>query len=76
MTLADKIDIKLSGTTLIIGHVAHILLENEDYFDPSTGIDLNNAGTICISGLDSYHDVQKFASYEFAQVESVPNFWD
>ena len=74
LTLADKIDIKLSGTTLIIGHVAHILLENEDYFDPSTGIDLNNAGTICISGLDSYHDVQKFASYEFAQVESVPNF--
>ena len=74
LTLADKMDIKLSGTTLIIGHVTHVLLENENYFDPTSGIDLNSAGTICISGLDSYHDVQKFASYEFAQVESFPDF--
>lgn len=73
LSLAEKIDIKLNGTTLIIGQVEYIYMD-DTYFDPNHGLDLNRAGTICISGLDSYHEVNKFASFPYARLEALPNF--
>lgn len=73
LSLAEKLDIKLNGTIMVIGHVEHIYME-EDYFDPITGLDLNRAGTICVSGLDSYHEVSKFVSFPYARVDDVPEF--
>lgn len=73
LSLAERMDIKLNGTIMIIGQIEHVYMDNQ-YFDPANGLDLNQAGTICVSGLDSYHEVHKFASFPYARVNNLPDF--
>ena len=73
LSLADTVKIQLNETIMVIGHVEHIFME-EDYFDPNKGLDLNRAGSICISGLDSYHEVKLFDNYPYATPDNTPPF--
>lgn len=73
LSLAEKMDIKLNGTIMVIGQVEHIYMD-DDYFDPKKGLDLNKAGTICVSGLDSYHAVSQLASFPYARPDDAPIF--
>ena len=73
MELAEKVDIKLNNTILVIGYVSHLYIE-QDAFIIDSGLDLNKADTVCISGLDSYHSVEKIASFPFARTNNLPDF--
>lgn len=73
MSFAETMEIKRNGTIMVIGQVEKICMD-EPYFTPSAGLDLAQAGTICISGLDSYHEVEKWATFPYARVNEVPEF--
>jgi flavin reductase (DIM6/NTAB) family NADH-FMN oxidoreductase RutF len=63
----QKINIELNGTTLIIGKIVQVSIpENcmlEDGF-----VDIEKAGSLTVSGLDSYHATQKLARLSYAKV--------
>jgi flavin reductase (DIM6/NTAB) family NADH-FMN oxidoreductase RutF len=73
MELAEKVDIKLNNTILVIGYVSHLYIE-QDAFIMDSGLDLKKADTVCISGLDSYHSVEKIVSFPFARTINLPDF--
>ncbi len=73
MQLAEKVDIKLNNTILVIGYVSHLYLEPNTFVIDS-GLDLKKADTVCISGLDAYHSVNKIASFPFARKSNLPDF--
>ena len=73
MQLAEKMDISLNKTILIIGYVEHIYIQDAGYPAPGV-VDLNAVGTICISGLDTYHNVSKIATFPYARPNNIPEF--
>ena len=36
--------------------------------------DLNAVNVVCISGLDTYHEVKKIASFPYAKPDDLPRF--
>jgi flavin reductase (DIM6/NTAB) family NADH-FMN oxidoreductase RutF len=64
----QKINIELNGTTLIIGKIVQVSIpENcmlEDGF-----VDIEKAGSLTVSGLDSYHTTQKLSRLSYAKVD-------
>ncbi len=66
LRFVEKLDLAINNTSLIIGEVEHIYfpkqLQNEDGF-----LDLEKAGTVTCSGLDSYHTTTKLARLSYAK---------
>jgi flavin reductase (DIM6/NTAB) family NADH-FMN oxidoreductase RutF len=73
LSFVETLEIKRNGTIMVIGQVEYVYMD-EAYFDQKNGLDLNKAGTICISGLDSYHEVLAFAQFPYARLSEVPEF--
>lgn len=66
----QKIDIEINGTIMVIGLIKEIILP-ENVIQQDGFIDLERAGTITCSGLDSYHETQKLQRLTYAK----PNSW-
>ncbi|TAE73064.1 MAG: flavin oxidoreductase [Bacteroidetes bacterium] len=66
LKLEERVDIKLNGTILIIGSVQEIFVPDDCVGDDGM-IDLEKAGTITCSGLDTYHITQKLARLSYAK---------
>ena len=66
--LVQKTNIELNDTTLIIGKIIKIIVP-EEYILNDGFIDLEEAGTITCSGLDSYHTTHKLARLSYAKVD-------
>jgi len=62
--LVQKTDIELNGTFLIIGKITHIIVPDQ-YIQPDGFIDLESAGTLTCSGLDSYHTTTRIARLSY-----------
>lgn len=73
LNLAEKFDIAINKTIMVIGQVSHILMEGP-YLREDMGINLIEAGTICISGLDQYHPVIEGRQFPYARPENTPDF--
>lgn len=71
MQLEQKIDLTINGTTLLIGKILDVYVPQtslgEDGF-----VDLESAGTLALSGLDSYHRTQKLARLAYAKPDTAP----
>ena len=62
----QKISIELNGTILILGEIVELIfpgncLQNDGF------LDIEQAGTVAVSGLDSYHVTQKLARLSYAK---------
>jgi len=68
MELADEVPIRLNGTYLVIGKIQHLIV-NESFVGQDGFIDLTNAGSCVVSGLDSYHSTQQLARFFYAKPE-------
>lgn len=72
MQLEERADLSINGTTLLIGKILDVYLPqhtvSEDGF-----IDLETAGTLTLSGLDSYHRTQKVARLAYAKPDLPPS---
>jgi flavin reductase (DIM6/NTAB) family NADH-FMN oxidoreductase RutF len=66
MELKEIIDIKLNGTTLVIGEIKHIML-NENLVAADGYIDHIKAQTTTVAGLDSYFSTKPLARLAYAK---------
>jgi len=73
MRLADEIFLKLNNTILIIGEILHLMLPENTMQDDGS-IDLNAVADVCISGLDTYHKVEKIKTFPYAKTSNLPEF--
>lgn len=73
LSLAETIPIKINNTTMIIGHVEHVVLSGA-YQKSDQSLDLIASDTISISGLDTYYRSEKIATFPYAIVGDVPKF--
>ncbi len=71
LEFAEKHELKINGTALIIGKVVEIILP-ENCFLSYGAIDIEKAETIAISGLDSYHTTRKLLRLSYAKPEKPP----
>ncbi|PJJ48122.1 flavin reductase family protein [Hymenobacter chitinivorans] len=60
-----------NGTVLLVGEVEHVYLP-ETVLRPDGTLDLQQAGAVCISGLDGYHQVTPLASFAYARPGQGP----
>jgi flavin reductase (DIM6/NTAB) family NADH-FMN oxidoreductase RutF len=73
LELVEVVPITHNNTNLVIGKIKHILLDPVCLEDDGN-ISLSKVGTVCISGLENYHRVQKLYSFPYAKVEALPLF--
>lgn len=62
----EKIDFTINGTIFIIGEIQHIYLP-DNCLGSDGFVDLESAGTLTCSGLDSYHKTQKLQRLSYAK---------
>lgn len=62
----QKIDIELNGTFLVIGKISKIIVP-DNIISPDGFINLEIAGTVTCSGLDSYHTTLQLARLSYAR---------
>lgn len=67
----QRMNIEVNNTIMIIGKIIRIIVPQE-YIHDDGFIDLEQAGTITCSGLDSYHTTQKIARLSYAKVGLEP----
>jgi flavin reductase (DIM6/NTAB) family NADH-FMN oxidoreductase RutF len=71
LKLQEVVELKINGTILVIGEIEHIYLP--DIALKTDGfIDLESAGSITCSGLDSYHSTGKLARLGYAKPDKMP----
>ena len=68
--LRQKIDLEINKTCLLIGEIIYVSVP-ETVIANDGFLDLETAGTITVSGLDSYHTTQKLQRLTYAK----PNKW-
>ena len=66
LNLVEILPIKHNNTQMIIGEITHVLcienaIQNDGY------IDIESLNTVCLSGLDSYHETQKLSRLSYAK---------
>lgn len=66
MKWLESIPIRHNNTVLVIGEVILVDLPN-DFILSDGMVDIEKAGTVTVSGLDSYHTTQQIARYEYAR---------
>ena len=71
LELKETQTLSINNTVLIIGEVSEIRL-NDDLVGEDGFIDIEKAGTITCSGLDSYHKTSKIARLSYAKPDKVP----
>jgi flavin reductase (DIM6/NTAB) family NADH-FMN oxidoreductase RutF len=62
----QRIPIELNGTSLIIGQITHIYVP-EHCLESDGFVDIEKAGSITVSGLDSYHKTTKLERLPYAK---------
>jgi flavin reductase (DIM6/NTAB) family NADH-FMN oxidoreductase RutF len=73
MKFVQGIPIQLNNTSLIIGEIQHIIVPDEAVSEEGY-IDLEEAGSAGISGLNSYYKLEKVGEYPYARVHEAPTF--
>ncbi len=66
LTFAQRTDIPLNGTVLIIGRIVEIMLPG-DCLGGDGYVDIEKAGTITGSALDGYHTTRRLARLAYAK---------
>jgi flavin reductase (DIM6/NTAB) family NADH-FMN oxidoreductase RutF len=73
LKIVEEIPINLNKTILIIGELQHLILPKNSLLE-SGNVDLNMVKDVSISGLDTYHQVEKIETFEYARIKNLPEF--
>lgn len=68
LSFVEAIPIKLNGTTLIIGQVEHLFIE-DDVISEEGYIDLSKIDSVGVGGLNVYYTLDRHATYPYARVQ-------
>lgn len=71
LEFVEKHELKINGTLLVIGKVVEIFMP-DDCLLAHGAIDIEKAGTIAISGLDSYHSTHQLSRLSYAKPDKFP----
>lgn len=69
----QEIPIELNGTTLVIGQIEHLFVE-EKSIESDGNIRLDMVEDVAVAGLETYYKVEKFAQFPYAKVNKLPDF--
>jgi len=69
--MREKIPLGINGTILMIGQIVDVWLQ-EEFIQPDGFVDLEQAGTLTCSGLDSYHRTQRIARLSYPKPGAWP----
>ena len=72
LKLVEEIEIKANGTVFMVGEIVEIILPG-GIVSPDGYIDVEKAGTVAISGLDSYHRTERLARLTYAKPGKQPS---
>lgn len=75
MKWEQSVSIALNNTHMVIGSVEHLVVPDEAVND-DWQLDLEQAGSVGISGLNSYYHVSKAAQHPYARPDALPTSWD
>jgi flavin reductase (DIM6/NTAB) family NADH-FMN oxidoreductase RutF len=67
MEFKQRIDLTINGTIMIIGEIKNIYIP-EDCLQDDGFLDIEKAGTVTCSGLDSYHLSKSLERLPYAKV--------
>ncbi|RSK49878.1 flavin reductase family protein [Hymenobacter rigui] len=67
LTLLQELPIEANGTVLLVGRVEHVYLPDDNVQRPDGSLDLAAAGTVALSGLDTYYAATPVARYGYAR---------
>ncbi len=73
LKFVEEILINLNKTILIIGEIQHVVLPENTLLE-NGNIDLNTVADVAISGLDTYHRVEKIETFPYARTSNLPDF--
>lgn len=68
----EKIQLSINNTILIIGQIQDVWIP-ENVQQPDGFLDLEKAGTLTCSGLDSYHQTKRLARLSYAKPDKLPD---
>lgn len=66
LQFVEKMDIKINGTSLIIGKIEQVIVP-ENIIGEDGHLSIENVNTITVNGLDTYHSVKRIARLAYAK---------
>jgi hypothetical protein len=72
LELREIIDIKINGTTLVIGEITQSMLDNEDLVAADGYVDHIKAKTVTVTGLDAYFSTNALGRLTYAKPNTLP----
>ena len=72
LAFSTAIDIPLNGTTLVIGEIQHLIIDESAIVNGE--IDLEAADSVGVGGLNTYYTLQRNKEYPYARAADTPNF--
>ena len=66
LKFVEESEIKSNGTIFMVGEIIEIILPN-DILDDDGFVNIEQAGTVAISGLDSYHNTNQITRLSYAK---------
>lgn len=73
LALAEIIPFKKNGTTIVIGEVKHLMVD-EQFIYADGYVDLAEAKSVTVAGLDAYHQTQLLGRLAYAKRGKQPEF--
>ncbi len=71
LKLREKHSLSINRTIMLIGEIIHVIVPDEVVQNDGF-IDIEKAGTVTCSGLDSYHTTHKLARLSYAKPDTFP----
>jgi flavin reductase (DIM6/NTAB) family NADH-FMN oxidoreductase RutF len=71
VTYLEEYEIKASNTIMMVGAIQSVYLP-ETSLQEDGHVDLNQMDTVCISGLNHYHQVSQIATFGYARPDKFP----
>lgn len=71
LELKEILPVSHNETSIIIGEIKWVKVD-ENFISEDGFVDLEKAGSITVSGLDSYHETKKLARLTYAKPEKFP----
>lgn len=71
LEFAERHDLSINGTIMVIGKIVQVIIPENCLHQDGT-IEIEQAGTIAIAGLDSYHATQRLSRLSYAKTDKSP----
>jgi flavin reductase (DIM6/NTAB) family NADH-FMN oxidoreductase RutF len=72
LQLHETLDVAINGTTIVIGEIKYLRFAENTIIGDYGYVDLEQAGSVTVNGLDSYHTTQTLGRLPYAKPGKYP----